>query len=251
MSTPVAVVACAAAAALLALLVPVLIRSLPEPEPPALPDDPADDTPLQAQLRREGPKEEYAALASRRWLLPLSVGIAAVAAAGLAWRLGPVWELVALVPLVVVAVALGIIDLRTRLLPARIVLPATGFAVLMGVVGWLALDARGDLVRALIGMLVARGVFWLLWFVARAGLGFGDVRLSALLGFVLGWFGVSELIVGLYAGYLVFGALVVVLLLVTRDRTLLKTHLPFGPFLLLGAWLGLLVGPALATSLGY
>lgn len=251
MSTLVAVAACAVAAAVLAVLVPVLIRSLPEPEPPALPADPAEDSTLQAQLRREGPKEEYAVLASRRWLLPLAVAVAAVAAGALAWRFGAVWELVALVPLVVVGVALAVIDVRTRLLPTRIVLPATAFAVATGVVGALALDQRGDLVRALVAMLVARGIFWLLWFVARAGLGFGDVRLSALLGFVLGWFGVAEVVVGLYAGYLVFGALVVVLMVVTRDRSLLKRHLPFGPFLLVGAWLGLLAGPAVARALGY
>ena len=55
--------------------------------------------------------------------------------------------------------------------------------------------------------MIARSVYWLLWFLHSAGMGFGDVRLAALLGFSLGHVGWPELGVGMYAGFLVFGVL--------------------------------------------
>ena len=61
------------------------------------------------------------------------------------------------------------------------------------------------LVRAGIGLVAARTVYWLLWRVRSTGLGFGDVRLAAPLGAALGQLGWGQLVVGLYAGFLVFG----------------------------------------------
>ena len=95
-------------------------------------------------------------------------------------------------------VALAVIDWHTRLLPdaAR----AAGDGVRRWWSRWSAGRSRGDpddLVRAADR---ARGraqsVFWLLWFIHSAGMGFGDVRLAALLGFALGHLGWGELLVG-------------------------------------------------------
>ena len=52
------------------------------------------------------------------------------------------------------------------------------------------------LLRAVLGLLAARSVFWALWWIHSAGLGFGDVRLAGLLGLELAWFGWGELAVG-------------------------------------------------------
>ena len=75
------------------------------------------------------------------------------------------------------------------------------------------------------------------------GLGYGDVRLSGILGIALGYVGTAELVVGVYAGFLlggVGGALLSMLRIVHRK------HLPFGPFMLVGAVVGLLAGDWLA-----
>ena len=100
----------------------------------------------------------------------------------------------------------------------------------------------GSLLRAVVGMLVARSLIWVLWWIRSAGMGFGDVRLTALLGLLLAHIGVAEAVVGLYAAFLLFGIPGLALAIVRRDRQVLRTAYPFGPFLLAGALVGVAVG---------
>jgi leader peptidase (prepilin peptidase)/N-methyltransferase len=228
-------------AGLLALAVPAGIRALPEPSPEVLPDSPADDTPLERLLRQEGPKESYAAVAALPHLAWWAAGIAVVVDVALGWRLGnhPVtWVIALLVPILVL---LAVVDWRTRLLPRVVVLPATGLLLVLAVVEW-ALNADDDvLIRAVAAMLVARTFFWVLWFIRRAGMGFGDVRLAALLGLVLGRLGWNNWLAGLYGGLVLFAIFGLTLAVVRRDRAALKRAYPFGPFMIAGAVLGILV----------
>jgi len=130
-----------------------------------------------------------------------------------------------------------------------VVIPATVAALAYGVVAWPASGDAEPLVRALVGMAIAFAVFFVLWFIRSAGMGYGDVRLAAWLGFVLGHLGWAEYALGLYAGFLLFGVPGVLLAVVRRDRTLLKKAYPFGPFLLVGALLGILLGDPLLGDL--
>lgn len=213
---------------LLGLAVPWVVRSLPEPEPAAdLPEG-------------EPPKPLYADLA--RGLLPGAV-LACVLAGGLVGAVsGTGWGLALGVLATPVCVALAHVDWRTRLLPSRIVLPATAAALLLVGAEWLVTGDRDDPLRALVGLVVARSLFWLLWFAHSAGMGFGDVRLAALLGLVLGHAGWAELVVGVYAPFLLFAVPGLVLAAVRRDRSLLRAAYPFGPFMVVGALLGLVAG---------
>lgn len=233
---PALVAGCAAGAGLAGLMVPWLVRRLPEPE-------------RDESVEGEPTKPLYADLAARP-RLAWKAGLASAAAAALlVASVGSDWWLAVLVPLVPVCVALAFIDWHTRLLPAVIVLPATAYAVLAGLAGWPLTGDPDDLIRAAIGLVIARSVYWLLWFIHSAGMGFGDVRLAALIGFALGHVGWPEFGVGMYAGFLIFGVPGLALALVKWDRKLLKTAYPFGPFMILGALLGLLVGPLVADAL--
>ena len=218
------------------LAVPVLIRRLPEPTPdPEKPD--------------AEPKEPYADIGGLPGL-PWKSALASAACAGLVGAVvGWQWALAIIVPLVPVCVALAVVDWRTRLLPTRLVLPATGVAILLGLVGWAVTGDADDLVRAAIGLVAVRSFFWVLWWLHSAGMGFGDVRLAALIGFALGYLGVGELVVGAYAGFLVFGLPGLLLAVVRRDRSLLRSAFPFGPFMLIGALIGIVAGPAIWASL--
>ena len=78
-------------------------------------------------------------------------------------------------------------------------------------------------------------------------MGFGDVRLAAPVGLVLGWVGLGR------AGDRAVGRLHRLrparrssLAVVRRDRTLMKKSFPFGPFMVVGALVGLVWGTALA-----
>ncbi len=226
----------AAGAGLAGLLVPWLVGRLPEPD-------------RDESVEGEPTKPLYADLAAQPGLAWKAALVSAAAAALVVASVGSDWWLAVLVPLVPVCVALGFIDWHTRLLPAVIVLPATAYALLAGLAGWPLTGDPDDLIRAAIGLVIARSVYWLLWFIHSAGMGFGDVRLAALLGFALGHVGWAEFGVGMYAGFLIFGVPGLALALVKWDRKLLKTAYPFGPFMILGALLGLLVGPIVADYL--
>lgn len=252
-------------------LVPELIRHLPEPPvkdeapvdvPPV--DVPPDDVPpltqeptrppptpltLWGMRPDDGTKELYADMARVRGLRTGSVVACALVGALLGARFDLVWALLGLVPLVPLGVAVAVVDWRTRLIPTRLVLPGTAVVVLLGVLAWVSLDAGRGLQRGLIGLVIARSFFWVLWFVRRAGMGFGDVRLAALLGFTLAYLGWGEFVVGLYAGFLVFSVPGVALALVRRDRRLMKQAFPYGPFMLLGALFGILLGGQIARGL--
>lgn len=71
-------------------------------------------------------------------------------------------------------------------------------------------------------------------------MGFGDVKLALGVGAALGWYGWPTVMLGTFAGFL-FGALYGGALVVLR-RAGRRTAIPFGPFLLGGGLVGLLIG---------
>ncbi len=231
------------------LAVPWAIRRLPEPPPTPEPEEGQEPTAAQKVLLEEGPKELYADLGGRPRLALLTAAASGVAGALLGGATGVGWLLVLLLPLAPVGTLLAVVDLRTRLLPRIVVVPATLAALAYGLAAWPLTGDPDALVRGLVGMVAARMVFWVLWFVRSAGMGFGDVRLSALLGFVLAYLGWPEYALGLYSGFLVFGLPGLLLAIVRRDRSMLKKAYPFGPFLLVGALLGVLFGDPLLGGL--
>lgn len=143
-----------------------------------------------------------------------------------------------------ISIALALIDLDTHRLPNPIVLPA--YAVL-GVLLLVAAFLGGDwwaLGRAAIGG-AAMFVFYVVLRVIRpAGMGGGDVKLAGVLGIALGWIGWGALIVGAFAGFLIGGVVGVALMAFRRANR--KTAIPFGPWMLAGAWTGIFVGEQIA-----
>ena len=182
----------------------------------------------------------------RTWPLTLALWSAAVGAAiGLA--LGWTGALVYLAPLAPVGVVLLVIDWRTTLLPTRIIHPTyVALAVLIPLAALIDQDLS-SLYRAGWGWLVIGGWFWIFWWLFTAW-GFGDVRLSRVLGPALGYLGWSEMLMGLALMVFVGGIGGVVLSIAHRD---MRRRFPYGPFMLVGALLSVLVGADLATGLGY
>ncbi len=221
-------------AACLCVLVPMIVHSLPEPAP----------RPVKEGQEPEAPKIPYSDLGRGGAIVGLFVLAGGVTGALLSWGIGDdewwLWVCVALTP---VGVALAYVDWHTRLLPTRIVLPATVAVVVAGLGGWAVTGDPDDVVRAFLGLLIGRSIYWVLWFIHSAGMGFGDVRLAALLGFTLAYLGWGEFAVGMYAGFLIFGIPGLALAVIRWDRSLLKAAYPFGPFMLIGAVIGVLTGP--------
>lgn len=84
------------------------------------------------------------------------------------------------------------------------------------------------------------GAYFLLFLLNPHGLGFGDVKLAPGLGAVLGWYGWGTVVLGTFAGFL-FGGLYGLGLVLAR-RAGRRTTIPFGPFLIAGAFVGLVIG---------
>ncbi len=148
--------------------------------------------------------------------------------------------------LAAVGLALALIDLDCKRLPNALTLPSYPVAgVLLGAAALLGSDS-GELPRALLGGAAMYAVYFALCFAYPAGMGFGDVKLSGVLGLYLGWLGWGGWSVGLFLGFLL-GAVFGVALIAAR-RGGRKTAVPFGPFMLAGALVAVLVGGDLAAA---
>jgi leader peptidase (prepilin peptidase) / N-methyltransferase len=212
------VAACAVAGLLIGLALEVVVDRVPRREP------------LSAWSRRDVDPTRAAILA----------GLTVAVFAGLAVRYQDSWVLPAFLVLAAGLVALSVIDLEHFLLPNRIVYPlAAGTLALLAVAAW-GDDAWGALGRAVLGGAAAMVALGVLHLVSPRSMGFGDVKLAFVLGLVLGWLGWSELVLGLFCGFLA-GAVVGLALIVLRHRGR-KDHLPFGPFLAFGTLVVLLWG---------
>jgi leader peptidase (prepilin peptidase)/N-methyltransferase len=158
-----------------------------------------------------------------------------------------VLELVAFLYLGAISVALTLIDIDTHTLPNRIVLPSYLIgAVLLTGAALLGGDGAA-LLRAAIGM-VALGLAYLGMALAYpGGMGLGDVKLAGVLGLFLGYLGWPPLVVGTFAAFLLGGLFSVGLLALRKANR--KSGIPFGPWMLGGAWVGVFFGMPIA--LGY
>jgi leader peptidase (prepilin peptidase)/N-methyltransferase len=216
-----------------------------------------DNIPLVSWLVLRGKCRDCAAPISVRY--PLVELGGAVFFGVVAWRFLPellasvgglaiaagVIQLVAYLYFAAISLALALIDLDTRRLPDVIVLPSylVGIA-LLGVAAALG-GSWVQLLTAGIGMLGLGGVYLALAVARPGGMGMGDVKLAGVTGLMLGWLGIPELLVGGIAGFVLGGLFGVALLLAGRGR---RAAVAFGPWLLAGAWLGILVGGPIATS---
>lgn len=157
-----------------------------------------------------------------------------------------VWTLPAFLYLTAISVALTLIDIDTKTLPNRIVLPSyVVVPALLLLAAWLG-DDWSSMVRALIGGTVLWVFYFAVVFAYPRGMGFGDVKLAGVLGLYLGWVGWGALAVGAFAAFVLGGIFSVGLLLTRRAGR--KTGIPFGPWMLLGAGVGLVWGEQLWQS---
>jgi leader peptidase (prepilin peptidase)/N-methyltransferase len=133
-------------------------------------------------------------------------------------------------------IVLAVTDLRERLLPNAITYPG----IMVGLVCSLLLPP--GLVSALLGAALFSGVLFLVgeavsWWLGREALGFGDVKMAAMIGAFLGWplAALTFALVGV-----VGTAIALVVVLITRDR---YYEIPLGTMLAAAAVIAALVGP--------
>ncbi|MFF2641340.1 prepilin peptidase [Streptomyces niveus] len=166
--------------------------------------------------------------------------VTALVCGALAAATGPRPELAVWLLLTPFAVLLALVDRNVHRLPDQLTLPlAAASAALLGIATLLP-DAGGSWPAALLGGLALGACYFVLFLINPNGMGFGDVKLALSLGVVLGWYGWLLLFVGAFAGFL-FGSLYGLGLMALR-RANRKSAIPFGPFMIAGALVGVALG---------
>jgi prepilin signal peptidase PulO-like enzyme (type II secretory pathway) len=182
--------------------------------------------------------EARPALSSRLLTPPVIVGTLALAAAAAAVQ-SSVAASVLCAAGVLLVVPCALIDFEHRIIPNRLTGPAAVFALVVG----LALDPAGEPVRILWAVL-AGGFLLIAALINSSGMGMGDVKLLAVLGLLLG----PPVIIALMIALLGNVAGAIVLSFRRGVRAALKSHVPFGPYLALGAVAATFVGHALLRA---
>jgi leader peptidase (prepilin peptidase)/N-methyltransferase len=167
---------------------------------------------------------------------PLVVEITTALLLGaLAARVEPGLVLAAAAWLALWAGPLAWIDAATHRLPNVLTVPAyAGTAALLVLAAATGMDWP-DLPRALLGGFLLAAFYLILALISPSGMGLGDVKLAASLGTLLAWFGWAALLSGAFAGFLLAAVYGVALLV--SGRATRKQHIPFGPFMIAGAFL--------------
>jgi leader peptidase (prepilin peptidase)/N-methyltransferase len=141
--------------------------------------------------------------------------------------------------------ALALIDLEHRRIPNVIVLPSTA-----GAFAWVLGAGVGTSDWELVVRSVAcgAGFFAVLFVIAMisGGMGFGDVKLGALIGVVTGRFSVGVALAGALGGFFIGGLVAVALLLSGKKGR--KDAVPFGPSMAAGAVAALFAGERLVRT---
>jgi leader peptidase (prepilin peptidase)/N-methyltransferase len=200
---------------------------------------PWDNVPVVSWLLLRGRCRDCSAPISARY--PLVEAGTGLAFAAVAWRFADrPWALPAFGYLAAIGVALALIDLDVHRLPDAIVLPSYPvLAVALTLASWGSADWPA-LLRAAIGGAGLWAFYLLLAVVKPGGMGFGDIKLAGLLGAALAWVGWGALAVGGFGAFLVGGLYAIGLLIARRAGR--GSGVPFGPWMVLGAVLGIAIG---------
>lgn len=157
------------------------------------------------------------------------------------WTFGWTFLTVMLLIFAAVSVSLFMIDAQTLRLPDIIVGPSTVIIVIPLTIYTLTTNNLDPLISGVGGAAILGLTYFALWFLTMGrGLGFGDVKLAPLLGFLMGYFGWGALAVGTASAWLLGAVVGVTSILLGKAKR--GKPIPFGPFLLVGAWIGIFVG---------
>ena len=182
------------------------------------------------------PEHDDGSIRAVDWRTPVVMAVGALSLGALTLVFSePVATVVFGVYLVVLVLLLAT-DLDQRLLPDVFTLPAIPLAVLFGFSGSNPLVPQGLISATVIAILVPAVLFVISIPFGRGAIGQGDLKLLVSVGIIAG---PLRLVYGVIYGALLAGIVLVVLLLLRRIT--LRTFVPYGPFLIIGAIWSILV----------
>ncbi len=170
----------------------------------------------------------------------LVIVVTAVLFAGTALRFDADWVVPAYLVFFVCLVSVSVIDSQLQIIPNRIVYPTIFASVPLLALAALAGNEWDRFGQAMLGATMAWLALLVIHLISPSGMGFGDVRLSFVLGLFLGWISLLHVFTGLFLGVLLI-CVVGAVLAVLRLRSL-QDHIAFGPFLAAGSTLAVFAG---------
>jgi leader peptidase (prepilin peptidase)/N-methyltransferase len=189
------------------------------------------------RLAARWPAHEDGSVRAIDWRTVVAVAVGASALGALTMRYTDPAPTIVIGAYLVALVLLLATDLDQRLLPDVITLPAIPLALLFTLSGLNPMLEPGSLPIALVvAVAVPVGLALLAIPFGAGAIGMGDLKLLVSMGLLAG---PARLVIGVVYGTIAAG-LVILVLLVAR-RITLKTYIPFGPFLILGAMWAILV----------
>jgi leader peptidase (prepilin peptidase)/N-methyltransferase len=218
----------------------VVVRyAVPAGEPPLRGCPACGQQFLAVRQMARAPLARCAACGLRTGPPPLAVeATTALLLGALAARVHPGLVLAAACWLALCSVPLAFIDAAVRRLPDVL----TGAALAGTALLLLAAAAAGGnwhvLAQSVLGGVALSGFYLVLALISPSGMGMGDVKAATGLGTMLAWRGWAALIVGGFAGFLL--AAVYGIALLASRRATRKHQIPFGPFMIAGAFLVIL-----------
>lgn len=174
---------------------------------------------------------------------PIVEAITALLSLVVAYKLGATEQALLYIAITWASVALTFIDIDHMLLPDQITLPLVWLALIAAVLGYTVTPADA-IIGAACGYLSLWSVFWLFKLLTgKEGMGYGDFKLLAVFGALLGW--QSLLTIILLSS--VVGAIIGIALLTIQGKDK-ATPIPFGPYLAIAGWITMLWGEQLQAS---
>jgi leader peptidase (prepilin peptidase)/N-methyltransferase len=170
------------------------------------------------------------------WVYPAVELTTAVLVAGCVLAFGVSLEALVAAFFCAVLVVVSATDLAHRIIPNRVVLPASALVL----AAQTALHPSPEWALAALG---ASGFLLLAALIYPAGMGMGDVKLALLMGAMLGRVVPVALMLGM-----VLALVPSIVLLARHGAAARKMGIPFGPFLALGAVIALFWGEALLDA---
>lgn len=184
------------------------------------------------------------------WRYPAVELATGLAWAGATWMIGMRWELPGFLWFISVTTALILIDLDIHRLPNKVVYPGTVVGTVLLAAGALLHGTGGRLGWALAGGVLYFVVMLVLALMVPGGFGFGDVKLSFLLGLYVAFqvrqptltagVALGSVGVAIFLSFLIGGVVAIVLLVGKRRGR--KDQLAFGPPMILAAWVAAIRG---------
>ena len=154
-----------------------------------------------------------------------------------AWMVGFELVLIKYLFMASLFVVISFVDLEHYLIPNKIII--FGFVIGLG----LNIAIKDlSLVASLLGSLAGGGFLLLLAVISKGGMGGGDIKLAALIGFFLGW---QKVLLSLFFAALI--ATVISIVLIASGKKNRKEPIPFGPFIALGTLIIMFYGVKLVA----